>query len=65
MTDTCVCGGSRARPNPDCERCGLIARIAELETALVTIKRWIDARQFDGEACRQWVIAHVGQKKAR
>lgn len=31
MSETCVCGGSTANPNPDCERCQLVARIAELE----------------------------------
>lgn len=40
-------------------------RIKELEDALVTIKRWVDSKQFDGEACRQWVIIHVGEAKAR
>lgn len=39
-SDTCICGGSRGQPNPDCERCGLVAeidrlraRVAELESA--------------------------------
>jgi hypothetical protein len=34
MSDTCVCGGSTERPNPDCERCQLIARIGRLERLL-------------------------------
>lgn len=32
--DTCVCGGSRARPNPDCERCGLLAERNRLAAEL-------------------------------
>lgn len=30
----CVCGGSTARPNRDCERCQLVATIAKLEETL-------------------------------
>lgn len=34
MTTECVCGFNPPEdPNPDCERCMLICRIAELETA--------------------------------
>lgn len=42
-----------------------LARITELEDALVSIKRWIDTGQFDAEVCRQWVVSHVGEEKAR
>ena len=31
-TEQCVCGGTREQPNDDCERCGFIQRIAELES---------------------------------
>ena len=27
---TCVCGGTADHPNDDCERCGLVAEVAEL-----------------------------------
>ncbi len=37
MTDTCVCGGSRAIPNADCERCQLIAEIARLRSIIAVI----------------------------
>lgn len=41
----------------------LIRDNAVLENALVTIKRWIDTGQFDAEACRQWIISHIGKAK--
>ena len=32
MTTECICGHTKEDPNPDCERCRLIARIDGLET---------------------------------
>ena len=33
MAEACVCGGSTAAPNPDCERCRLVADLAEAREA--------------------------------
>lgn len=32
MGDTCVCGGSKSDPNPDCERCNLIFEVDRLRS---------------------------------
>lgn len=34
FNDDCVCGGTRERPNPDCERCQMLAEIDRLRTKL-------------------------------
>jgi hypothetical protein len=39
----CVCGGSRERPNPDCERCRLLAALAAAERGAETAERERDA----------------------
>jgi hypothetical protein len=38
ITDTCVCGGSRSRPNRDCERCQLIAEIDRLRARVARLE---------------------------
>jgi hypothetical protein len=47
MTDMCVCGGSRAHPNPDCERCGLVTEVDHLRMLLATHER--DLQDAAGE----------------
>ena len=37
--EVCVCGGTKAKPSPDCERCDLIARIDALESASAEVQR--------------------------
>jgi hypothetical protein len=40
MSD-CVCGGSTERPNDDCERCQIVARIADLEANQERLIGWL------------------------
>jgi hypothetical protein len=44
----CVCGGSDERPNDDCERCQLIARIGRLERLAATLASSIERDECDG-----------------
>jgi hypothetical protein len=43
MSETCVCGGSTAKPNPDCERCQLIATLTARESELAEAQRRISS----------------------
>jgi hypothetical protein len=67
MTDTCVCGGSRARPNPDCERCELIAEVERLNAALylaiTDIHQWTQLARYQREVMDQnlgWCPTQAG-----
>ena len=46
--DECACGGSRASPNPDCERCNLVRDLDEARDdnhrimgCIIKILRWM------------------------
>jgi hypothetical protein len=65
MSD-CVCGGSTERPNDDCERCQLVARIADLEAKLeqlrITLATVIYLDPESEEAPAAGTIAYLQRK---
>lgn len=62
MSEPCVCGGSPAQPNPDCERCQLVARIAQLEAEVERLKEVLQNIANEGDTVN---YGHLLPGKAR
>ena len=57
----CVCGGTKERPNTDCERCQLLATIATLTAELERLKS--DYAELAGIAERMLTLVKVDPLK--
>lgn len=59
----CVCGGSTERPNDDCERCQLVARIGRLEAlvALFLFDGWEGYQMSPDDYLRHLRILKTGR----
>lgn len=61
MADTCVCGGSRGRPNPDCKRCDFVVEVERLRARVAELERARDAaiRELSAASRRYGVVEGV------